>query len=138
MGTTIDITKEITKYLSCELPQFPVMVSESPEDSMALWVQVFCVTSDQEELVEETIFNAQEKFYPTGEIMFLPMVKSLAITKQYYPEHLPTKSVASQIATPIDLLKITSAISAEWSMLNSATQSEAIVTDKDGNFKFAA
>jgi len=112
-----DVKKTITAYLTGEFAKFPVVVCKSPEDSTTLWVQVFCVTPDQKNLVKEKIFAAQETFFPAAEIMLLPMVKSLAITEQYYPEYLPKVPNAYLIKEPIDLLKGVSDSAPKWKSL---------------------
>jgi hypothetical protein len=95
MSTTNGIKEKITEYLTGEFPKFPIVVCESPEDSMTLWVQVFCVTPDQKELVKKKIFDTQEKLFSNFEMILLPMVKSLAITEQYYPEYLPKDPIVN-------------------------------------------
>ena len=166
MSTNNDIKRNITESLSREFPKCPVIVQESPEDSKALWVQVFCVPVAQEENVEASIFLLQDTLAPEGEFMLLPMVKDLEITRQYYPEHLPKEPVAAQVVTLVDLfsklgklqrwssvsapdyasrecyavsrqIPILAAVSRADEMLQPATQRESTVPAK-GNYAFAA
>ena len=120
MSTTIDIMRKITEDLSREFPKCPVLVQESPEDTTSLWVQVFCVPVDKEAQVEDFIDQLQEELAPLGEFMLLPMVKDMAITRQYYPEYLPNEPMAAQAGASVDLFKATESTLPKWASVSTS------------------
>jgi len=80
--------KKIQAVMNSEFPDFPCVIQESPEDSRALWVQVFSVPETEVEIVEDFIDDLEDRLPPDHEVFLLPMVKSLDVTRQYYPQYL--------------------------------------------------
>lgn len=80
-------------------PGYPVAIHESPEDSATLWVQVFGVPSDTVRAVKNAIHVLQQELPADADVLLLPMVKNLEITRQYYPQYLPPE--AEPVAVPV-------------------------------------
>ena len=112
MKTKDEIKSQIIAKVKATFPMYPVDVQTSPEDDESLWVQVFCVPADQVLKLEDEIFNIQDALAPAGEIILLPMVKDMAITRQYYPEYLTKEPVAAFV----DLFKAPTLVLSKWSI----------------------
>ena len=123
MNTKDEIKRQIIAKVKATFPMYPIDVQTSPEDDESLWVQVFCVPADQVLKLEDEIFNIQDALAPAGEILLLPMVKDMAITRQYYPEYLPKEPVAAQAAAFVDLFKATTLALSKWSIASASEYS---------------
>lgn len=120
MNTKDEIKRQIVAKVKETFSMYPVDVQTSPEDDESLWVQVFCVPADQVLKLEDEIFNIQDALAPAGEILLLPMVKDMAITRQYYAEYLPKESVAAQAVAFVDFFKATTLALPKWSIASAS------------------
>lgn len=85
------VVSTIQDRLRDRFPEYPVDVRTSPDDEHLLCVRVFAVPDDAVESVEDLIFDLQEEILDSAEFILLPMVKDLATTHQYYPQHAPLR-----------------------------------------------
>ena len=69
-------------------PAYPVTVQSSPDDMLVLCVRVFAVPENQIDEVQDFIFDLQDSLITKTEFVLLPMIKSIEVTRQYYPKHL--------------------------------------------------
>ncbi|MBU1241592.1 hypothetical protein KJ612_00170 [Myxococcota bacterium] len=76
----------LQKTVQDRFPEYPVQVRPSMDGPETLCVYVFCVDKLNVKKVEKDIFGLQVELCPGEEFLFLPMVKTLDITRQYYPE----------------------------------------------------
>lgn len=71
------------------IPDFPVDVQPSPDDTYVLCVRVYAVPRAKVKRVEKTVFELEERLLTKTRYILLPMVKNLEVTRQYYPENCP-------------------------------------------------
>ncbi len=60
------------------------------DDPDVVCVRVYGVSEQNVTTVEDRIFDLSDTLFPSGEKSLLPMVKTLAVTKEFYPELLLT------------------------------------------------
>lgn len=84
------VCAKIRAALSVQFPTFPVSIVESPDDNQVLCVRVFCVPSEETRAVKATINQIEQEVCPEGDFLLLPMVKNPEVTKQYYPQFMPS------------------------------------------------
>jgi hypothetical protein len=68
---------------------YKALIQPSADDAQTLCVRVFGVPKKCISEVENLIFDIQDRLVESSDFMLLPMVKSLEVTKEYYPEYLP-------------------------------------------------
>lgn len=86
------IQEAIRKELTALFPSFPVTVFDSPDDRRILCVRVFAVPVNMVPEVKASIRRIERSLIHGGDYILLPMVKNLEVTRQYYPEYLPSES----------------------------------------------
>lgn len=69
---------------------YPILLSESPEEVETLWLQVFAVPAKRVREVKDFIHDLQDEIGDANGILLLPMVKSIEVTKKHYPQYAPT------------------------------------------------
>jgi len=89
------IQEAIRKELTALFPSFPVTVFDSPDDRRILCVRVFAVPVNMVREVKASIRRIERNLIYNEEYILLPMVKNLEVTRQYYPEYLPSESFKS-------------------------------------------
>ena len=89
------IQEAIRKELTALFPSFPVTVFESPDDRRILCVRVFAVPVNMAPEIKAAIRRIERNLIHGGEYILLPMVKNLEVTRQYYPEYLPSEPFKS-------------------------------------------
>jgi len=88
MFTQAEMIDTLQKTAQSRFPEYPVQVRPSMDEAETLCVYVFCVDPKRVDVVDDAIFALQEKLCPGEEYLFLPMIKTLEVTRQYYPEFL--------------------------------------------------
>ena len=73
-------------------PDFPVFIDESPDDASVLCVRVFAVPNARVTEVKAFIRHVGAELFPAGDVLLLPMVKNMDITREHYPIHMPPTS----------------------------------------------
>ena len=89
MKTIEEIEALVVERIGGAFRGYPVVVQESPEDSTTLWVQVFGVGRDEVRTVNDAILGLQEEVLAVSDVILLPMVKNLTVTRECYPEYAP-------------------------------------------------
>ena len=84
-----DIKTLVLLAMKRAFPAYPATVQESPEDSKTLWVHVFAVPVEQVRVVKDFIHDIEDGLPAAASAVLLPMVKNLAVTRQYYQEYAP-------------------------------------------------
>lgn len=74
---------------------YPVTVQSSPDDMLVLCIRVFAVPENKIDEVQAFIFDLQDSLIAKTEVMLLPMVKNLEVTRQHYPEYMPLEPAVS-------------------------------------------
>ncbi len=93
MNSLDTIRDVVAQHVKARFGDYPVVIQESPEDPESLWVQVFAVPDAQELAVTDLILDLQETVSPDCSVLLLPMVKTLEVTRQYYPQHAPSEPI---------------------------------------------
>lgn len=94
MKTMEAIKVLVTTRIRDAFGEFPVVVTESPEDLTTLWVQVFAVPDEKVREVKDLILRLQDTDLPEGDVLLLPMVKNLSVTREHYPQYVQSDSTA--------------------------------------------
>ena len=94
MKTVEEVKILVLEGISAAFGEFPVVVRVSPEDSTTLWVQVFAVPTEKVKAVRQFVLGMQEGVLAVSDVILLPMVKNLAVTREHYPQYLPRDPLA--------------------------------------------
>ena len=95
MKTMSEIKALVAESIGGAFGGYPVVLQESPEDSTSLWVQVFAVPADTAEVVTDAILDLQGEVFAVSDVILLPMVKNLAVTREHYPQYAPRDPAAT-------------------------------------------
>lgn len=100
MNTISNIKAIIANRIKQQFRNYPVAILESPEDTSTLWVRVFAVPPENVRAVKNYIHILQDQLLPDNDIILLPMVKNIEVTRQHYPEYMSQEPAAyvTQIA----------------------------------------
>ncbi len=88
MFTQAEMIDTLQKTAQSRFPEYPVQVRPSMDEAETLCVYIFCVDPQRVDEVDDAIFALQDELCPGEEYLFLPMIKTLEVTRQYYPEIL--------------------------------------------------
>lgn len=89
------IVAQVKDRMRETFPAYTVTVQSSPDDILVLCVRVFAVPENKIDEVENFVFDLQDSLIAKTEVMLLPMVKNLEVTRQHYPEYMPSQLAAS-------------------------------------------
>lgn len=82
--------KELLKHkLQAIYSDYPIVIEESPEDTGTLWVQVFAVPTSRVRELKNFIHDLEDEIWDGNEVVLLPMVKNLEVTRKYYAQYAP-------------------------------------------------
>lgn len=95
MNALDSIRDVVARQVKDRFGDYPVVVQGSPEDPDSLWVQVFAVPEAQELAVTDLILDLQDTVSPDCSVLLLPMVKTLEVTRKYYPHYLSSEPIQS-------------------------------------------
>lgn len=98
MNTAEEMKELVSARVRAAFGELPVAVQESPEDSTTLWVQVFAVPAEKVKEVRQFILAMQDELLAVSDVILLPMVKNLAVTREHYPQHAPRDPAPIQAA----------------------------------------
>jgi len=88
MFTQAEMIDTLQKTAQNRFPEYPVQVRPSMDEAETLCVYMFCVDPQRVDEVDDAIFALQAELCPGEEYLFLPMIKTLEVTRQYYPEFI--------------------------------------------------
>ena len=80
------IAEQVKSQVVETFPMYPVTVLPAPDDDYSLCVRVFGVPQEAISAVHARISELQDVLDEKGEVMLVPMVKSMEVTRKYYPE----------------------------------------------------
>lgn len=88
------IVAQVKDRMREAFPAYTVTVQSSPDDILVLCVRVFAVPENKIDEVENFVFDLQDSLITKTEVMLLPMVKNLEVTRQHYPEYMLEPAVS--------------------------------------------
>lgn len=94
MNANIEYIKtEALSLLKGEFPNFTVRIEEDEDDSLLMHVRVFGVPRSQVPEVKAYINRIDRQLIGDGDALLLPRIKNIDVTREYYPEYMPSENV---------------------------------------------
>ncbi|MBU1221273.1 hypothetical protein KKF34_03485 [Myxococcota bacterium] len=84
MFTLEDMKKLLVQKIKNQY-YYPIEVHSSVDEENTICINIYCVEKSIENEIEDYIYELQENLDPGYDFLFLPMIKSVDITKKYYP-----------------------------------------------------